>query len=63
MYAVVVALEIAVALILFIVIGVSVCNTEPYGIAAILSSLAIVIVNGLTLTLGIVYFLSKTRVA
>ena len=55
-------IEIVVALILFIVIGVSECNTENYGIAAILSSLAIVIVNGLTLALGIVYFLSKTRV-
>ena len=60
-YAIVVTVEIAVALILFIVIGVSECNTEAYGVAAILSSLAIVIVNGLTLALGIIYFLSKTR--
>ena len=62
-FAVVVCLEIVVALILFIVIGVSVCNTEQYGIAAILSSLAILVINGLTLVLGILYFLSKTRVS
>ena len=61
-YAIVVCIEIAVALILFIVIGVSECNTESYGVAAILSSLSIVVINGLTLVLGIIYFLSKTRV-
>ena len=60
-FVVVCALEIAAALIIFIVVGVSICNGEAYGIAAILSSLAIVIVNALTLVLGTIYFLSKTR--
>ena len=60
-YAIIVCIEIVVALILFIVIGVSECNSEAYGVAAILSALAIVVVNGLTLVLGIIYFLSKTR--
>ena len=55
------ALEIAGALIIFIVVGVSICNSEAYGVAAILSSLAILIINALTLVLGTIYFLSKTR--
>lgn len=62
-FAVIVCIEIAVSLILFIVIGVSICNGEAYGVAAVLSSLAILIINGLTLVLGILYFLSKTRVS
>ena len=60
-FVIVCAIEIAAALVIFIVVGVSICNSEAYGIAAVLSSLAIVIINALTLVLGTIYFLSKTR--
>ena len=60
-FVVICALEIAAALIIFIVVGVSICNSEAYGVAAILSSLSIIIINALTLVLGTMYFLSKTR--
>ena len=60
-FVIVCALEIAAALIIFIVVGVYICSSEAYGVAAILSSLAILIINALTLVLGTIYFLSKTR--
>lgn len=53
--------EIVFALINFILIGTSICNDGAHGVAAILSSLAILIINGATLAGGIVYFLAKTR--
>jgi len=49
------------AIAIFIVVGVSICNGESYGVVAILSSLSILVINGLTLVLGAIYFLSKTR--
>ena len=53
--------EIVFALINFILIGTSVCAGESYGSAAIISSVAILIINGATLVLGILYFLAKTK--
>ena len=60
-FVVVCTLEIAAALVIFIVVGVSICNSKSYGVVAILSSLAIIIINALTVVLGTMYFLSKTR--
>lgn len=54
-------LEIVFALINFILIGTSICNDGGHGVSAILSSLAIIIINGVTLALGILYFLAKTK--
>ena len=61
-FAVVVALEIIGALIVFIFIGVSICNSDAYGIAAIISAICILAINGFTLVTGTIYFLGKTRV-
>ena len=54
--------EIVFALINFILIGTSICNDGSHGTSAILSSLAILIINGVILTLGILYYLAKTKV-
>lgn len=62
-FGVVTCLEIAFALINFILIGTSICNDEPMATAGILSSLAILIINSATVITSAVYFLSKTKVA
>ena len=62
-FGVLLVLEIAFSLINFILIGVSICNTEQMAVAGIMSSLAILIINAGTLVASIVYFLAKTKVA
>lgn len=53
--------EIIFALINFILIGTSICNDGGHGGAAIVSSIAILIINGVTLGVGIFYYLAKTK--
>ena len=60
-FAVVCGLEIAFASINLILAGISICNGEMWGGAAIFSSLAIVFVNFFTIAGASVYFCVKTR--
>ena len=53
--------EIIFALINFILIGTSICNDGGHAGAAIVSSLAILIINGAILVGGILYFLGKSK--
>ena len=60
-FAVVCALEIAFASVNLILAGISICNGEMWGGAAIFSSLAIIAVNLFTIIGSTVYFCVKTR--
>ena len=61
-FAVVLAIECIVGIVNFILVGISICNSEAYATAALISSIAIVIINLVTLIGGSVYFTAKTRV-
>jgi len=60
-FAVALAVEIAGALIVFFFIGLSICKSNAYGVAGIISALAIIIINGLTITFATIFFLLKTK--
>ena len=60
-FAVVCALEVAFASLNLILAGISICNGEMWGGAAIFSSLAIIGVNLFTIIGASVYFCVKTR--
>ena len=60
-FAVVCALEVAFASLNLILAGISICNGEMWGGAAIFSSLAIIGVNLFTIIGATVYFCVKTR--
>ena len=61
-FAVVLAIECIVGIANFILVGISICNSESYATAALISSLAIVLINLITLIGGCIYFTAKTRV-
>ena len=61
-FAVVLAIECIGAVVGFVMVGISICNDESYAAAAIISSIAIIFLNLLTLCGSIGYFGAKTRV-
>ena len=61
-FAVVLAIECIVGVINFILVGISICNTESYATAALLSSIAIILINLVTLLGAVGYFGNRTRV-
>ena len=61
-FAVVLAIECIVGVVNFILVGISICNDEAYATAALISSIAIVLVNLFTLIGGCLYFTAKTRI-
>ena len=61
-FAVVLAIECIVGVVNFVLVGISICNNESYATAALLSSIAIILINLVTLLGAIAYFGSKTRV-
>ena len=61
-FAVVLAIECIGAVVGFVMVGISICNDESYAAAAIISSIAIIFLNLLTLCGAIGYFGAKTRV-
>ena len=61
-YAVVLALECIGGVINFVLVGISICNDESYATAALLSSIAIILINLVTLCGAVGYFGAKTRV-
>ena len=61
-FAVVLGIECIVGVAGFVLVGISICNDEKYATAAILSSLAIILINLVTLCGAIGYFGAKTRV-
>ena len=60
-FAVVCCLEIVFAAFNLIAAGISICNSETWGGAAIISSLAIIAINLFTVVGSSVYFCIKTR--
>ena len=62
-FSIVCCLEIAFAAVNVILAGISICIGEMWGVAAIVSSLAIISVNLFTIVGATVYFCVKTRVA
>ena len=60
-FPIVLLLEIIFAVINFILIGVSTCNSGGFATSAILSSLAIIIINGGVLAGSLVTFFAKTK--
>ena len=62
LFAVVCSLELAFASLNLIFAGISICNGEMWGGAAIFSSLAIIAVNLFTIVASTLYFCVKTRV-
>ena len=61
-FSVVIAIQIFIGVATFIMTGISVCNDGEMGGAALLSSLALIIINLGTLIFAVIYFGSKTRV-
>ena len=61
-FAVVLGIECIVGVAGFVLVGISICNDEKYATAAIISSLAIILINLVTLCGAIGYFGAKTRV-
>lgn len=61
-FAVVLGIECIVGVAGFVLVGISICNDEKYATAAILSSLAIILINLVTLCGAVGYFGAKTRV-
>lgn len=62
-FAVILSLELAFAAFNLILAGISICNGEGWGVAAMVSSLAIIVVNLFTIVTASLYFCVKTRVA
>ena len=61
-FAVVCSLELGFASVNLILAGISICNGEMWGAAAIVSSLAIIAINLFTIVTSTLYFCVKTRV-
>ena len=61
-FAVVLAIECIVGVVNFVLVGISICNTESYATAALLSSIAIILINLVTLCGAVAYFGNRTRV-
>ena len=61
-FAVVLGIECIMAVMGFVMVGLSICNTEAYATAALLSSVAIILINLVTLLGATAYFGAKTRV-
>ena len=62
LFAIVISLELGFASLNLILAGISICNGEMWGGAAIFSSLAIIVVNLFTIVASSLYFCVKTRV-
>ena len=60
-FAVVLSLEVIFASINLILAGISICNGEGWGVAAIVSSLGIIVINLFTIITSSLYFCIKTR--
>ena len=61
-FSVVLAIECIVGVVNFVLVGISICNDESYATAALLSSIAIILINLVTLCGAVGYFGAKTRV-
>ena len=61
-FAVVLGIECIGGVINFILVGISICNTESYATAALISSIAIILINLVTLLGAIAYFGNRTRI-
>ena len=61
-YAIVLAIECIVGVVNFILVVISICNTESYATAALISSIAVIFRNLVTLLGAIAYFGNRTRV-
>ena len=61
-FAVVISLELIFAAVNLILAGISICNGEGWGVAAIGSSLCIIVINLFTIVTSSLYFCVKTRV-
>jgi len=61
-FAVLLVVEIAIAIVDIIMVRRSVCNDGAFAVAANFSSIVIVVINSFTLIASIIFFLVKTHI-
>ena len=61
-FAILLVVEIAIAIVNTIMVSRSVCNDGAFAVAANFSSIVIVVINSFTLITSIIFFLVKTHI-